>query len=148
MSPVHTAPLLAAVLLAGGCSVASYGPLAVTNEPTDVVNAALGGVGTLVISSECVTLEDRRDGGGPITLVFRRTQVEWDAVTQRVMFRDPFLGRIVLADGDAIEVGGTGIAGVGGLEPPSNRGWVATPNPNCPGELFEVHSIGLLPGLT
>jgi hypothetical protein len=148
MSPVHTAPLLAAVLLAGGCSVASYGPLAVTNEPTDVVNAALGGTGTMVISSECVTLEDRRDGGGPITLVFRRAQVEWDATTRRVLFRDPFLGRILLSDGDAIEVGGSGMAGAGGLEPPTNSEWVATPNPSCPGELFEVHSIEILPGLT
>jgi len=141
--------LIAVAALALGCDgtqatgskpPARTGPLAITDEPSQGVSASLGGQGLLVIDDECVTLqmqEPRRQ----ITLAFRSTQIRWDPSLNQATFLDPFLGSVVLSNGELIEVGGEAVGASTGGEPPNTRRWIAPPNSSCPSDVFEVHTL-------
>ena len=120
----------------------AFGPLAVTDQDTQAISAASVGQGLLSIGDRCVTLD--LDAGRSVTLAFRAKQVEWDDVRSEISFRDPFDGTLVLKSGDRIDVGGEGIGPSQGGEPAHTRRWISAPDPSCPKEVFEVHTLDLL----
>ncbi|HLA17395.1 MAG TPA: hypothetical protein VJZ72_10895 [Candidatus Limnocylindrales bacterium] len=131
--------IIAAVIAA--CQAGPWGPLAVTDEDARVVMDARGGAGPLRVGDRCVTLLIE-EVGREITLVWRSGQTAWDPGARQIVFEDGRAGRIRLADGDRIAVGGAGIAEPGdpdqGAPQPT---WLSTPDPSCPDELFAVHSV-------
>jgi hypothetical protein len=124
--------LLAALVALSACSPQTWGPLAVIDEDSQVIAAALGGAGTLQIGQQCVTLT-RSDVDRKMTLVWRNSQTSWNATDGRIRFDDVLSGKSLnLADGDEIEVGGAG---------QSSSPWIARPNTSCPSDYFFVHTV-------
>jgi hypothetical protein len=138
MARKMVATILTVVAIAG-CGSTSWGPLAVIDEDANVVMASGGFPGRLRIGDRCVWIaldEVVRE----LTLVWRDSQVTWDATARQIRF-----GQIRLGDGERIAPGGAGLAEPGdpdqGAPQPT---WIVRPDPSCPSEMFVVHSVRLL----
>jgi len=123
---------------------ATWGPLAVVDDP------AIGGLdaamepGTLVIGERCVYLQGS-DPGSRTTLVWRSGQTQWDAKRHQIVYHNPDLGLIRLSDGDRIIPGGYG---VGTADRPDNvevpiGPWISQPDASCPAERWVAEQVDI-----
>lgn len=125
---------IAMVAIIAGCSALSpsgpTGPLALI--PASQGDAdAWGGEGTVNITPSCVVL--LADDRPPQTLIWRANEVEWQAASGAIIFSGvPGGETLIIKDGDRISVGG---------QTPHDPGWVVAPDPECPADLFTVHSV-------
>jgi hypothetical protein len=127
-----------------GCGPTSWGPLAVIDEDADLVLASGGFPGRLRIGDRCVSIQ-LEEVPRELTLVWRDSQVTWDATARRIEFVDTRAGEIGLRDGDRIAPGGAGLADPDDPDQGAPQPmWIVRPDPSCPSEMFVVHSVRLL----
>jgi heat shock protein HslJ len=131
--PVSSTP--APSLHPEGGPLLAWGPLAVIEDDAAGGLDAAGGTGRVVIGDDCVFL--RSPNGPRTTLIWRSGQTEWDAARRQIVFRDPDLGRISLAHGDRISLGGAAL----GEGPYTAPVWLARPDETCPVSAWVVNQI-------
>ncbi len=120
-----------AVITSACSSTTDWGPLAVVVEHPDVRIEAPGGTGPLIISRDCVVLNGDM---GQWTLIWRASDVRWDALTSTILFQRAGGPALEFEDGTQISIGGAG-------EPSGD--WVQPPAPTCPERIFVVHDAVL-----
>jgi hypothetical protein len=123
----------ALVLAACQTLTGTWGPMAVIDADTSVVVQVAGGTGSIVINATCVFLA--RDGGPPVTLVWRKGEVTWTGSS--IQFSNVEVPRsppVNLRMGTRVLVGG---------EPTDRPRWVSPPRDECPPERFTVHEVVL-----
>ena len=118
----------------------AWGPMAVVHDTLhDSLDVGFG-PGVLTVGPTCVTFEG---DGWRSTLVFRDWQAAWDEATGTIPFEQPNGERLVLATGDQLILGGyapwEGDTTSGPPAPP----WLVQPGPDCPTDLWLVHSARL-----
>ncbi len=130
-------------------SAIGWGPLAVISEG-GASDAGLG-PGTLSIGPDCVTFHgDRSPDDIGITLVWPSDQTRWLPPDQQIVFEDPIDGTFQLSDGDHVTFGGQGL---GGDSPKVAEQvaawlegvWVQRPDSSCPGGLWHVGEVQMVP---
>lgn len=88
----------------------AYGPLAVFASDARGRLMARGGKGPLIIDERCVTLRPRLSGGRgfgePRLLVWRSSEVRWDAAGRSIVFAPHDEPSVSLDDDQVIQVGG------------------------------------------
>ncbi|VAW06884.1 hypothetical protein MNBD_ACTINO02-111 [hydrothermal vent metagenome] len=106
-----------------------WGPLAVV-QGGGGDNALIQG--TIVITDECVLLDER---GELVLLVWPSDRTEWDEGSTTVQFIDPNLGLVSIVDGQAVRLGGGGSSvqegGLGAEEWVNSIEWLSEPSPSC-----------------
>jgi hypothetical protein len=121
---------------------ATWGPLAVVDDPAIGGLDAGMGPGTLVIDDRCVYLQGS-DPGSRTTLVWRSGQTRWDPKRHQIVYHDRDMGRIRLSDGDRMILGGYGI---GTADRPDNvevpiGPWISEPDASCPADRFVAEQV-------
>jgi hypothetical protein len=121
---------------------ATWGPLAVVDDPAIGGLDAGIGPGTLVISERCVYLQGS-DPGSRRTLVWRSGQTRWDPERHQIVYHDRDMGRIRLSDGDRMILGGYGI---GTADRPDNvevpiGPWISEPDASCPADRWVAEQL-------
>lgn len=135
-------PSLVPVASAAVDVAATWGPLAVVDDPAiGGLDAGLG-PGRLVIDNLCVYLQGR-DPGSQTTLIWRSGQAQWDPDLRQIVYRDRDLGEIRMSDGDRMTLGGYGI---GSADRPDNPEvpigpWISEPDASCPADRFVAEQV-------
>lgn len=123
---------------------ATWGPLAVVDDPAIGGLDAGVGPGRLVIGERCVYLQGQ-DPASRTTLVWRSGQTRWDRQRREIVYYDRDLGRIRLSDGDRMTLGGYGI---GTADRPDNvevpiGPWISEPDASCPADRWVAEQVDL-----
>ena len=117
-----------------GCSSPvgpDYGPMAIVQDDSTSITGVNGGTGTIRIRPDCVVFV--QDGGrGERTLVWRAGHASWNGALREVIFDPPYAERLVLADGDRVDIGGS---------MPSAEQWLKAPGADCPTDRFVVSEV-------
>ena len=124
--PLTGAPLDGHLATPTTVGAADWGPMAVTPPPPITHEAALQGV--LRITEDCVYLQAR---GGSTLVIWPSNLSAWRPSLSAVEFINP-AGPVLVAAGDNLVLGGSGMANTGGEDWVGKFEWVAEPNPSCP----------------
>jgi hypothetical protein len=121
---------------------ATWGPLAVVDDPAIGGLDAGMGSGRLVIGERCVYLQGQ-DPASRTTLIWRSGQTRWDRQRRQIVYHDRDMGRIRLSDGDRMTLGGYGI---GTADRPDNvevpiGPWISEPDASCPADRFVAEQV-------
>lgn len=115
----------------------AWGPLAMVRDPLrDQLDSGME-PGAIRISPFCVIVEGETSA---TTLVFRDWQVIWRPTSETIVLSDNSGELSVLADGDRVSLGGYSPWDEDATGEPAAPPWLVQPGPDCPTDLFLVHS--------
>lgn len=115
----------------------AWGPLAMVRDPLrDQLDAGME-PGTIRINPSCVVIDRQAFA---TTLVFRDWQVIWRPSDETIVVADNAGELSVLADGDTVSLGGYAAWDEDATGQPAAPPWLVQPGPDCPTDLFLVHS--------
>ncbi len=125
---------------AAGTSVApttAWGPMAMVRDPLrDSLDVGFG-PGELSIGEACVTFKGE---AWDTALVFRDWQVIWQPATGTIVLADNTGELLVLKNGDKLTLGGYAAWDEDTTGEPAAPPWLVQPGPDCPTDLWLVHS--------
>lgn len=139
-SPSPLASVVPSTTPSAGTSMAptdAWGPMAMVRDPLrDTLDQGFG-PGSLTIGPSCVTFQGE---GWETTLVFRDWQVIWQPATATIVVGDPSGELLVLKTGDELVLGGYAAWDDDTTGEPVAAPWLVQPGPECPSDLWLVHS--------
>jgi hypothetical protein len=137
-SPIASAaPSAGPTVVTETAPTVAWGPLAMVRDPLrDQLDAGME-PGILRINPSCVVIEGETFA---TTLVFRDWQVIWRPSDETIVVADNAGELSVLADGDTVSLGGYAAWVEDTTGQPAAPPWLVQPGPDCPTDLFLVHS--------